>query len=281
MTILFVILLAAVEGAASGLLLSGAGHLQLFEKLFGVSELPFNFLYFAVVLHMGNLLAVLATYRKEAAALGRELLRMLHILKTPPQDKKHPPLARRELLLYAVGLLPMLLSLLLLSAVRLVYSLDNRLLLVAVGLALTGLMLFLSERFYRGSKDEKTMTPLDALLIGLAQLPTVFPGLSRAGLTTSVGVMCGLKRGCAVQFSQLLSVPVLLAALVTEAIAAGGSPLQMPSIWLCLIGVAVSALVHYAALKLLARIAQYGRFDNLSYWCWGVGILSAVLVLIA
>ena len=125
------------------------------------------------------------------------------------------------------------------------------------------------------------MTPLDALLIGLAQLPTVFPGLSRAGLTTSVGVMCGLKRGCAVQFSQLLSVPVMLAALVCEAIAAGGSPLQMPSIWLCLIGVAVSALVHYAALKLLARIAQYGRFDNLSYWCWGVGILSAVLVLIA
>ena len=280
MNILFVVLLAAISGAAGTLLLSGAGHLQLFEKLFGVSELPYNFLFFAVVLHMGNLLAVLATYRWEAAALGRELLCALHLRKAP-KGQKHPPLARRELLLYGVGLLPMLPALALLGTVRRVYGLDNRLLLVGIGLAVTGLLLFLSERFYRGSKDEKNMSPLDALLIGLAQLPSVFPGLSQAGLTVSVGVMRGLKREYAVQFSKLLSVPVILAALIVEGIAAFGSSAQMPSIWLCLIGVAVSALVSWLALKLLRRIAQYGRFDNLSYWCWGLSILSAVLVLIA
>ena len=261
------------------LLLSGDGHLLLFEKLVGVSELPFNFLYLAVVLHMGNLIAVLANYRREAFALGQELLRALHILKASPQ--KHPPVARRELLLYGAGLLPMLLTLALLGAVRWVYAQDNALLFVSIGLVVTGLLLFLSERFFRGSKDEKNMTPFDALLIGLAQLPAVFPGFSRAGLTASVGVMRGLKRSYSVQFSNLLSVPVLLAALICESINAAGSTAQMPSVWLCLIGVAVSALVSYLALKLLSRIAQYGRFDNLAYWCWGVSILSAVLVLIA
>lgn len=280
MTILFVVLLAAVEGAASMLLLSGAGHLLLFEKLFGVSELPYNFLFFAAVLHLGNLIAVLVCYRREALALGRELLRVLHIVKTPAQARKHPPVERRSLLLYGLSLLPMLASLALLGAVRGLYALDNALLFVALGFALTGLALFLSERFYRGSKDEKNMTPLDALLIGLAQLPTLFPGLSRAGLTTSVGVMRGLKREYAVRYSNLLSVPVLLAAVVCEAIASGQGAGQMPSVWLCLIGVAVSALVSLLALKLLERLARYGRFDNLSYWCWGVAILSAALVLI-
>ena len=50
MTVLFVVLLALIEGATGMLLLSGAGHLMIFEKLFGVAELPFNFLYFAAVL---------------------------------------------------------------------------------------------------------------------------------------------------------------------------------------------------------------------------------------
>ncbi len=280
MTILFVILLAVIEGAAGMLLLSGDGHLLLFEKLFGVAELPYNFQYFAVVLHLGNLIAVLVCYRKEAWQLLQELLRALHILKTPAGERRHPSVWRREQLFYVLGSLPMLLSLLLLGPVRWVYGLDSSLLLVALALGLSGLALFLSERFYRGSKDEKNVTPLDAVLIGLSQVPTVFPGLSRGALTTSVGVLCGLKREYAVRFSCLLSVPAILAALICEAIGARGSELLMPPFWMCLAGVAVSALVSFLALKLLERIARYGRLDNLAYWCWGAGILSAVLVLI-
>ena len=187
---------------------------------------------------------------------------------------------RRELLHISLALMPMLLSLLLVGAVRWIYRFESGLLLVCLALVLSGGILFLSERFYRGSKDEKTVTPLDALLIGLAQVPAVFPGLSRAALTTSVGVMCGLKREYAVRFSGLLSVPVILAALIYEAITAKSAGLQMPAFWLCLVGVAVSAVAGTLALKLLERIARYGRFDNLSYWCWGAGIISVVLVLI-
>lgn len=280
MTILFVILLAAIEGAAGMLLLSGDGQLLIFEKLFGVTELPLNFLYFAVVLHLGNLLAVLINYRREAWLLLRELLRVLHILKTPAHERKHPSVRRRELLHMTLALLPMLLALALYGAVRWVYSLDSALLFVGAALVVSGLVLFLSERFYRGSKDEKTVTPVDALLIGLSQVPAVFPGLSRAALTTSVGVMRGLKREYAVRFSGLLSVPVLVAALVCEAVTAGKHGGQMPSVWLCLIGVAVSTVFSLLGLKLLERIARNGRFDNLSYWCWGTAILSFVLVLI-
>ena len=280
MTLWYVVLLALIEGATGMLLLSGAGHLMIFEKLFGVAELPFNFLYFSVVLHLGNLIAVLICYHREAWLLLRELLYVLRIRKMPSREKRHPGVQRRELLHITLALLPMLLSLLLVRPVRWVYRFESALLPVSAALAVTGGVLFLSERFYRGSKDEKTVTPLDALLIGLAQVLSVFPGLSRAALTTSVGVMCGLKREYAVRFSGLLSVPVILAALIYEAATAGAAGLQMPSVWLCLLGVAVSAAVSVGALKLLQRIAQYGRFDNLSYWCWGMGIISVVLVLI-
>lgn len=281
MTILTILFLALIGGASGILLLSGDGHLMLFEKLFGVSELPFNYLYLAVILHAGNLLAVLVTERRELLSLGQELLRALHLRKTTRRDRQRPPLSRRVLFLYTVSLLPMPLSLLFFRTVHSVYTLESALLLVGLGLLLSGLALFLSERLYRGSKDEKNMTPLDALLIGLAQVPTVFPGLSRAGLTASVGVMRGLKREYAVRYSHLLSVPVLLAALIAESIAAGGMGLQMPSVWLCLLGVAASTGVSLLALRLLRHIARYGRLDNLSYWCWGTAILSCLLVLIA
>ena len=278
MTVLTMILLAAIEGAAGILLLSGAGHLLVFEKLFGVTELPFNLLYLCVVLHLGNLIAVLLCYRREVLALLRELLMLLHIVKPP--RKKRLSVQRRELVMLLVALVPMLAVPALLGVVSALYAGENLLLFVGLALVLSGVALFFSERFYRGHKDEKNLTPLDALLIGLAQVPAVFPGLSRAALTSSAGVLCGLRRDYAVKFSALLSVPVTLAALVTTAVSAGGSG-EMPSFWLCLLGVAVSAAVSFLALKLLQRIAQFGRFDNFSYWCWGAGIISMVLVLIA
>lgn len=280
MSILAAVALAIVEGLAGVLMLSGAGHLLIAEKLLGVSEQPINFLFFAVVLHIGNLLAILICCRRRIVQLFVELLKMLHIVKTPRQERKKPSLARRELSLLLIALVPMLLSIAFIGLTRAAYSSEQRLLYSGIGLAISGGVLFLCERFYRGHKDERSAGPADALLIGLAQAFSVFPGVSRAAVSVGTGVLRGFKRSYAVEFSCLMAVPVILAALVEELITAGSSGAIMPELWVCVLAVAVCTVVSVFALKLLERVADYGRFDNFAYLCWGAGIVSVVLLLI-
>lgn len=276
MTILTVILLALVEGAAATMLLSGSGQLILFAKLTGVTETKIDLLLFCVILHAGNLIGTLLYERKNVAGLLRELPGLLGRRSGRPAQG----VRRRELMLLLVALLPMALTPLLFGTVRGLYSGEQLLLWSGVGLGLSGLFLFFGERLYRGSRDEKTVTALDALLIGLSQVLAVFPGVSRSALTVGTGVMRGLKREYAVTFSCLLSLPVLLAALVTELIRAL-SGAELPSIWLCLPGIVLSAAASWFFRRLLTQIAKYGRFDSLAYICWGTGVLSLLLVLVA
>ena len=280
MNVLLILILALFAGAGGILLSSGDGLLLVLAKLCGVSELPIDLLSLAILLHIGNLLAVLLFYRRELAALLRELLRLVGILRTPRAERKHPSLARRELLMVLLALVPMLLCIAFWGLVRSVYGSEFTLLIVGLLLIVNGAALFLSERFYRGHKDERSLTPLDALLIGFAQAFTVFPGLSRAGLTVSVGVLRGLRRDYALRFSSLLSVPVLLAALIAMLCGVNGGSGALPNVWLCLLGVTISTAVSYGALRLLANLSEYRRNDVFAYWCWGAGILSLILLLI-
>ena len=278
MNVLFLIPLAILTGFGGVLLISGDGVLLIFEKLLGVSELKLDFLGLAVILHLGNLLAVLLFYWRDVLRLSGELLKLLHIVKTPPAERRRQTVSRRELWMLLIALLPLLGALALIGPVRSLYQSENVLLAVGVLLIVNGLVLFFSERLYRGHRNEFSMRPLDALLIGLAQTVSVFPGLSRTGLTVGVGVACGLKRDYAVRFSSLLSIPAYLAALAAVLILGGGA--MLPEWWVCLAGVALSTLASYGALRMRQRFFAYGRSDFFSYWCWGAGILSVVLVLI-
>ena len=65
---------------------------------------------------------------------------------------------------------------------------------VGCALAVTGCILFFSDRMARGKKGPKSATMLDALLVGVGQAVAVVPGLSRSGTTISAGMMRGFHR---------------------------------------------------------------------------------------
>jgi len=65
-------------------------------------------------------------------------------------------------------------------------------------------------------RDESTVSPTDALLIGVAQAFAILPGISRAGSTMATGMVRGLTRTAAARFSFLLSIPVIAGAGVLE-----------------------------------------------------------------
>ena len=119
------------------------------------------------------------------------------------------------------------------------------------------------------------------LVIGLAQMIAVVPGLSRSGTTISAGMLRGFDRTFAVKFSFFLSIPAVLGAnllSLVKAISAGINWAEVP-MYLC--GVAAALVSGYLAIFALNRIAQRGKFGGFCYYCWGAGLLTLILSLIS
>ena len=277
MTYLEAIILGLVQGIAEFLPISSSGHLKLFEKLLGLPNVETDYILFDVLLHFGTLVAVLIVYHRIIADLLREALTMVHI-RTPRAGETPDRPKRRMIALLIASLLPLFLILPVKDAME---KLGSSYLFIGIMLMITGLVLYMSDHFPKGEKTEKEMTLWDALLVGLAQALAVFPGLSRSGMTISAGTARGLDRSYAVQFSILMSIPTILAAVVlqiADAARAGVDPSLLPKY---LVGVVVAAASGVGAMRLLQYIARKSRFGGFAYYCWGAGILSMLLSLIS
>lgn len=271
------IILGIIQGIAEFLPISSSGHLKLFEKLLGLPNVESDYIFFDVLLHLGTLIAVCIVYRKVLGKLVRELSIMLHIHKVT-KDEVSDRTIRRMISLLIISLLPLFLILPIKSKIE---SLGSSYLFIGIMLIITGLTLYLCDHLPRGKKDEKEMTIWDSLLVGLAQCIAVCPGLSRSGMTISVGTARGLDRSYAIQFSFLMSIPTILAAVFIELIDAIRIGIDTTMIPKYLVGVAVATVFGIAAIRLLNLVAKRGRFGYFSYYCWGAGILSMFLFLIS
>jgi undecaprenyl-diphosphatase len=146
---------------------------------------------------------------------------------------------------------------------------------MAVGIALlvTGTVLWLTS--YRGKNGGKEMAAMgfwDALWVGVAQGVALIPGISRSGLTISVGVFRGLRRELAGKFSFLLMIPATVGALSFEwALPASGHP---PRVSIVLVGTVAAFLTGYLSLRLLLGLIERGRFYRFAYYCWAVGAVA-------
>jgi len=85
---------------------------------------------------------------------------------------------------------------------------------VALAFIIGGVIILLVDRGQRASRVETTqaMTALDALKVGFAQCFALIPGTSRSGATIIGGMLFGLSRKAATEFSFFLAVPTLIAA---------------------------------------------------------------------
>lgn len=152
---------------------------------------------------------------------------------------------------------------------------------IGAALIVTGMLLYFSDRFAKGRKNEKNMTVVDALLVGAAQAVAVVPGLSRSGTTISAGMARGFDRTFAVRFSFLMSIPTVLAATLLQVIDAVQVGLGGLSIWACLLGMVVAGVCGYFAIRLLKFIAEKNRFGGFAYYCWAAGLVALILSLVS
>ena len=272
MSLLSSILLGLIQGVAEFLPISSSGHLAIAEHLLGMSGASDIPEFFDVLLHLGTLLAVFVAYWDDIRDMILEFFRGVSDLAHRSTPTPVPP-ARRLILLIIVGTLPLFV---ILPVKDLVEGLADNMCFVAGALIVTGFLLFASDRVKKGRKTEKNATLLDVLLVGVGQAIATCPGISRSGTTITAGCFVGFERKFAVRFSFLLSIPAILGANILslkDAIAT----VQWAEVPVYLVGVAVSAVVGYACIRLLKMIADKGRFGFFAYYCWAVGALALLL----
>jgi undecaprenyl-diphosphatase len=267
------ILMGIIQGVAEFLPISSSGHLALFQTFFGMENMEEKYMFFTVLLHFGTLISVCMVYWRDIVDMIREFFLGIAALAGRKDTGVAPPPARRMVMLIIIATVPLFVMVFLRDAVNQLFSNS---IMVSCALLATGFILFFSDRMARGHKTAKNATVADALIVGCGQALAVIPGLSRSGTTISVGMMRGFDRAFAVRFSFLMSLPAVLGANVLEIKDALASNFPIEELPMYLVGVAVSAVVGYFAIRLVKSLSDKGKFGKFAYYCWAVGLGSLV-----
>ena len=181
------LILGVVEGLTEFLPISSTGHLIVAGELLGATSERWDV--FKIVIQTGAMLAVLWEYRARFFRIDLALYRNLIVAFMPAA---------------VLGLaFSKVIKAHLFHAVP-----------VALAFIIGGVIILLVERAALRPRIQSTqaMTWLDALKVGLAQCFALIPGTSRSGATIIGGMLFGLSRKAATEFSFFLAVPTLVAA---------------------------------------------------------------------
>jgi len=279
MTVFMSLLLGLVQGIAEFLAISSSGHLSILQNLLNLGYSEESNLLFEVLLHLGTLVSIIAVYWKELKIMVSDSLEFFRMRADSDADEPvilKPP--ARALLFILVGTIPLVVVLIISNTIkRLFFNVGF----IGFALIITGGLLFVSDKYIkRGNKTEKSMTLVDALIIGLAQAVAVIPGLSRSGTTIAVGLTRGLSGGFAVRFSLLLSIPAVIGATIVQLYKAIRDGVNFSLFPMYLAGFIVAAVVGFFAIQFIRRLMNKGSFGKFAYYCWGVGALAIILSII-
>ncbi len=264
MNVIHGLILGIVQGLTEFLPISSTAHLLIAERLLGIpaSDLMFAFL---VLVQLGTLLSLIALFWKD-------LLAILQAFFARPFSS---PENRLAWYLVIATIPAAVLGFLLRHTVEGLFR--QPLLEAGVRLLTAALLLALAEWLGKRKRGLDSISLADALVIGLFQVLSVFPGASRSGTTISGGMLRGFDRRSAARFAFLLAVPIMLGAGGYQAFDA----LREPGLasWLPAIGVGFGAagLVGWLAARWLLAYLNRHSLSAFAVYC---GIAGALALLV-
>ncbi len=249
MPILHAIVLGIVQGLSEFLPISSSGHLILVPWLFGWDDFAGNDSLqktFDVALHIGTLVGAVAYFRHDLLRYARAAL----------GDRRSPD--GRLAWLLAFSAVPSGVTGVLLSDV--IEEKTGQIWLVAVMLVVFGFVLLYADRL-AGHRRAESFQLRDALAMGAGQALALQPGVSRSGVTITVGRRLGFDRDGAARLSFLMSLPVIAGAVVfkgVDVLAEGGIPdgFAAPFLW----GILASGLTGWVAVWATLRLVRTRNF---------------------
>ncbi len=267
------IIFGIVEGITEWLPISSTGHLILVEQFIKFKEVsPEFWSMFQVVIQFGAILAVVLLYWKRIWPITnnkQKAIKKTGILSH--FDKKIMSLWGKIL----VGCIPAAIIGLLFDDVF--EALFYNPFCIAIALIVFGIAFILIENRKKTNRNEKEknsqITYKDALIIGIFQLlAAIFPGTSRSGATIIGGLLIGLSRPNAAEFTFYLAIPTMLGASLLKLVKFGFA-FTGAELLILLIGMIVSFVVSLFVIKFLMNYIKKHDFKIFGYYRIALGIL--------
>lgn len=242
MSLVQTLILSVIEGITEFLPISSTGHLILFSNLLNISQTEFV-KSFEIIIQLGAILAVLVIYfKKLVIKFDINLWKNIMIAFIPS--------AVFGLLFY--------------SFIKR-YLIGN-VLVVTLSLLIGGIFMILYEKFNSSKKnldsniENKTFTYKNYLTIGIFQIFSMIPGVSRAFATIFGGMIVGMKKEKATEFSFFLAIPTMFAATFLDLFKTDLSLWTNTNFKLLFIGFIVSFLTAYLSISFLVNFVKKHDF---------------------
>ena len=251
MTIFEAVLLGIIQGLTEFLPISSSGHLVIGQKVLGISVAGNVF---EIVVHLGTLVSVFIVFWKD-------IWQLITSLKSAPTQKYISAII--------VGTLPAVIIGFLFRDV--ISEAFENIKVVAVTLMITGLILLTTKFINTKLKD---ISVGRGLLIGIAQGMAIIPGISRSGMTISLGMYLGIAPDKAAKFSFLLGIPAIFGAGLLTGLDLMESSEPTLALSVLIVGFVSSLLVGWISLNWLLGLIKSGKFHWFGVYCLLIGLIS-------
>ncbi len=262
------ILLGMIQGITEPIPVSSSGHVliiqTILEKINQTINIDFETL--ATITNFGSLIAIIIIYRKRIIDLFKGFIN--YTIKNKKESKEEYSYCIKLI----IATIPAGVVGLVVSKLNLLSVLENNIKFVGVMLLITALFLFLIKDF-KGKKDNNNITIKDSIIIGLSQMISIIPGISRSGATIVGGMYRDLKRSSAFDFSFILYIPISIATSIL-----GVKDLLELSIsssmWiLYILAALIAGVFTYIFTYWFRKIVKEGKLIYFSIYCVILGII--------
>ena len=262
------ILFGIVEGITEWLPISSTGHLILLNNFITLDVSDEFWEMFQVVIQLGAILAVVLLFWNRLWPFG---------LKKSVQKKRATWNLWFKII---VAMLPSAIIGLLLDD----WFNDNfyNYVTVAIALIVYGVLFIVIERRRAGLQPRlervDEITYRDAVMIGAFQVLSIIPGTSRSGSTILGGMLMGLSRGAAAEFSFFLAVPTMVGASLLKIVKfiTGGALITGQELAILLVGCLVSFVVSVVVIRFLMDFVKRHTFSAFGVYRIVLGLVVLV-----
>ena len=252
------IILGLIEGLTEFIPVSSTGHLLLAQHALHLTDDRWGS--FIVLIQLGAILAVVALYFQ----------RLFDVLLRLPTDPK----ARHFAISVLVAFIPSLLAgAFLYDFIKQVLFEDIRT--ICWALIIGGFALLALERWAPRprTRDAMALSWKQSALIGLFQCLSLVPGVSRSGATIAGGLLTGLDRRAAAEFSFFLAIPTMVGAFTFDLIK-DHAQIDMQFAWVIVVGFVVAFISGLFVVRFMLDFVSRFGFAPFAVWRIVVGTVG-------
>lgn len=250
------IVLGFVQGIAEFLPISSSGHLILLSNWFGIED---NVIFYSVMLHLGTLIPVIIVLWKQILEVFKKPFKLFGclVLATIP-----------------AGILGIVFS----KAIDLDTLFANNIWLLSISFLFTAGEMLFSEIWAKKKQMANEINAKTAFIMGCGQAVGVLPGISRSGSTLTAGNIAKVDKTNNANFTFLMSIPIILAAVLLEGFdfVQSGGAIGIDIVPLVL-GVLTAMISGYIAIKFMLKIIKKANYKWFSLYLVLISIANLIV----